>query len=116
MYKSLVAWVDDMYASSRIAKLVSDNSYNLELIDGLDIIKDKKLEILILDLSCIDDSTLSEIISFKNKNFFILLGFCNDLNHKLINYYYNMGFEIIMPRREFLNNLHFIFRNFFDAY
>ena len=114
--KTIIAWIDDFEASARIAKLVTENSYDLKLVNELELIKKINEEILIVDLNCIDDNDLWNLSNIKGNNFFVLLGFCKELTADLINYYSSLGCDIVLQRKEFLNNLHSIIRKAFHAY
>ena len=57
-------------------------------------------EILILDLVSIKEVVFKKIIEHKNKQYFMLLGFCEEVNGPLKNYYEDLGCDIILQRHD----------------
>ena len=113
--KTIIAWVDDIEASARIVQLVTESSYDLELINELELIKRMDARVLIVDLNCISEHDLQGLMKYKKNNFFILLGFSKELSADLINYHSSLGCDIVLQRKEFLNNLNSIVKKAFHA-
>ena len=113
--KTIIAWVDDIEASAKIVQLVSVSSYGLELVNELELIKEMDVRVLIVDLNCISKHDFQGLMEYKKNNFFILLGFSRELSADLINYHSRLGCDIILQRKEFLNNLNSIVKKAFHA-
>tara|TARA_Y100000590_G_scaffold353249_1_gene406088 strand:- start:966 stop:1319 length:354 start_codon:yes stop_codon:yes gene_type:complete len=112
---TIIVWLDGIEVGAKIAKLATINSYDLELVDEIDSLGKLNGGVLIVDLNCINDHVLQNISKLKGHNFFTLLGFYHDLTSDVINNYSNFGFDIILERKEFLNNLDPIVEKAFHA-
>ncbi|MEE2859073.1 MAG: hypothetical protein VX820_05090 [Candidatus Neomarinimicrobiota bacterium] len=113
--KTIIAWVDDIETSARLLKLVADNFYDIEFLNELELVKRVDARVLVVDLNCINEFDLQSLMKYKKNNFFILLGFIKELSADLINYHTSLGCDIVLQRKEFLNNINSIVKKAFHA-
>ncbi len=112
----IIAWMDDLQMSAHLAKLSTTHSYNLQFCDSIDqIFKIKGPYALIIDLNYTTEEDLQGIVALKKKYKITIMGYCQELNGPLLNYFKKMGCEIVYKRFELMKNLGAILNNIFDG-
>ena len=112
----IIAWMNDMQMSAHLAKLSTIHSYDLQFIDTInEIIEAKEDAVLIVDLNSMSVNDLKKMSDLKMDNNLTFLGFCEELNGALINYFKEMGCDIVFKRYEFMKNMGSILNKIFNA-
>ena len=70
---------------------------------------------MIIDLNSTSEDDLREIVA-SNKNHNVkLIGYCQEINGPLLNYFKEMGCEMVFKRYELMKNLGSILNKLFNA-
>ena len=113
---SIIAWMDDIQMSAHLAKISTTHSYSLQFCDTISQISDiSHTAALIIDLSSTSEKELKRIVESKKNDNIILMGFCKELNGSLINYFKEMGCDMVFKRNELMKNLGSILNKIFNA-
>ena len=114
--KHIIAWMDDLQLSAHLAKFASTHSYNLEFRDTVDEISEiSGVVVLIIDLNSISEIELKKLVALRQNQSFTFLGFCEELNGTLINYFNSMGCDMVFKRYELMKNIGSILNKLFNA-
>ena len=112
----IIAWMDDLQLGSHLAKLSTTHSYKLEFRDTVDGISEVLgAEVLIIDLNSISEKDLKKLKELKQDRSFTCLGFCQEINGPLINYFTEMGCDMVLKRYELIKNLGSILHKIFNG-
>ena len=112
----IIAWMDDLQMSAHLAKLSTIHSYSLEFRDTVDEIAEADgADVLIIDLNNISTKDLKKLDALKLDRNLTFLGFCEELNGPLINYFKDMGCDLVFKRYELMKNMGSILNNIFNA-
>ena len=110
------AWMDDLQMSAHLAKISTAHSYDLQFCDSISKISEVlEPSALIIDLSSTSKEDLQSIVSIKKNDNLTIMGYCQELNGPLLNYFKEMGCEIVYKRYELMKNLGGILKKIFDA-
>ena len=112
----IIAWMDDLQMSAHLAKISTTYSYQLQFCDAIAQISDiSEPAALIIDLNSISEENLQRIVELKRIHNIIVMGYCQELDGPLLNYFKKMGCEIVFKRSELIKNLGSILNKIFDA-
>ena len=112
----IIAWMDDLQMSAYLAKISTTYSYQLMFCDAIDQISDiSKHAVLIIDLNYISEENLQRIVELKQIHNVEVIGYCQEINGPLLNYFRKMGFEMVFKRSEIIKNLGSILNKILDA-
>ena len=112
----IIAWMDDLQMSAHLAKLSTIHSYDLAFSDTIDAILGISAgEVLIIDLNSISEKDLKQLDKLRIKLRLTFLGFCEEINGPLVNYFKEMGCDFVFKRYELMKNLGSILNQIFNA-
>ena len=112
----IIAWLDDLQRSAYLAKISTTHSYELQFCDTIPKIADKLIPtVVIIDLSSTSEVDLQRIVSSQHNHNITLIGYCQELNGPLLNYFKEMGCKMVFKRYELMNNLGPILSQIFNA-
>ena len=112
----IIAWLDDLQMSAHLAKISTIHEYKLQFCDTITQLSDiSDPTALIIDLSSTSEDELQRIVALKNNHYITLMGYCQDLNGPLTNYFKEMGYEMIFKRYDLMKNLGSIMNKIFNA-
>tara|TARA_B100000315_G_C14246282_1_gene437598 strand:+ start:207 stop:563 length:357 start_codon:yes stop_codon:yes gene_type:complete len=112
----IIAWLDDLQMSAHLAKISTTHSYTLQFCDTISEISDfTSPTAMIIDLNSISEDDLRKIVVSKQNHNVTLMGYCQDLNGPLFNYFKEMGCEMVFKRYELMKNLGSILNKIFNA-
>ena len=112
----IIAWMDDLQMSAHLAKISTTHSYDLQFCDSIDQISEiAGPSALIIDLSYTTEEDLQGIVALKENYKITIMGYCQELNGPLLNYFKQMGCEIVYKRYELMKNLGGILKKIFDV-
>ena len=113
---NIIACMDDLQMSAHLAKISTAYSYTLQFCDTISQISDiSHTTALIIDLSNTSENELQRIVESKKNDNIIVMGFCKELNGSLINYFKEMGCDMVFKRYELMKNLGSILKKIFNA-
>ena len=70
---------------------------------------------MIVDLNCTSGNELQRIVELKQNKNITLMGYCQELNGPLLNYFKEMGCEMVFKRYDLMKNLGSILKAVFNA-
>ena len=112
----IIAWMDDLQMSAHLAKIANTHLYQLQFCDAITPISDiSEPAALIIDLNSTSEDELQRIVALKQNHYITLMGYCQDLNGPLMNYFKEMGYEMIYKRYDLMKNLGSIMNKIFNA-
>ena len=112
----IIAWMDDLQMSAHLAKIATTHSCQLQFCDAIAQISDiSGPAALIIDLNSISEENLQRIVESKRFQNIIVMGYCQELNDPLLNYFKKMGCEMVFKRSELIKNMGSILNKIFDA-
>ena len=115
-YNCIIAWMDDLQMSAHLAKISTTHSYDLQFCDSIAQISEiAGPSALIIDLSYTTEEDLQGIVGLKENYKITIMGYCQGLNGPLLNYFKQMGCEIVYKRFELMKNLGGILKKIFDV-
>ena len=112
----IIAWLDDLQMSAQLAKISTINAYELQFCDKITQLSDiSDPTALIIDLNSTSEQNLQRIVAFRENHNITLMGYCQELNGPLINYFKGIGCEMVFKRYELMKNLGSILNQIFNA-
>ena len=112
----IIAMLDDLQMSAHLAKISTTYAYELDFCDTISQISYKSSPTaIIIDLNSTSEDDLHQIVASKQNHKITLMGYCQELNGPLLNYFKEMGCEMVFKRYEFMKNLGPILNNIFNA-
>ena len=112
----IIAWVDDLQMSAHLAKISTTHSYALQFCDTISEISDfTSPTAIIIDLNSISEDNLQKVLVSRQNHNVTLMGYCQDLNGPLFNYFKEMGCEMVFKRNELMKNLGSILNKIFNV-
>ena len=112
----IIAWMDDLQMSAHLAKISTIHSYALQFCDTISQISDlSHTTAFIIDLNNMSEDELRRIVASKKNHNITLMGYCKKLNGSIINYFKEMGCDMVFGRNELMKNLGSILNKIFNA-
>ena len=112
----IIAWMDDLQMSAHLAKISTTHSYDLKFCESISQISEiLKPSALIIDLNSVSKEDLQAIVTLKKNDNITIMGYCQEVNGPLLNYFKEFGCEIVYKRFELMKNLGGILQKIFDA-
>jgi len=112
----IIAWMDDLQMSAHLAKISTTNSYELQFCDQISQISNiSNPTVMIIDLNSTSEDNLIGIVASKYNHNITIMGYYQGLNGPLLNYFKEMGCEMVFKRYELMKNLGSILNNIFNA-
>ena len=112
----IIAWLDDLQMSAHLAKISTTHSYDLQFCDTISQIPYISTPAaMIIDLNSISEDDLQQIVASKKNHDITLMGYCQELNGPLLNYFKEIGCEMVFKRHDLMKNLDTILKNIFNA-
>ena len=103
---TVVAQLDDLQISARLAKVCTTHSYDLHFWEkDTDFPTSLKKSVLILQLNGLNEDDLSQISSMKADGGLTIIGFSENMDKNIINYFKKWGFHMVIRRKDLLKNL-----------
>ena len=113
----IIAWMDDLQMSAHLAKISTTHSYELHFCDQISQISNiSNHAAMIIDLNSLSEDDLHRIVLSIQERNITLIGYCQELNGPLLNYFKDMGCEIVFKRYELIKNLESILHKIFHAF
>ena len=112
----IVAILDDLQMSVHLAKISTTYAYELNFCDKISQISYKSSPTaIIIDLNSTSEEDLQKIVASTQNHNITIMGYCQELNSPLLNYFKEMGCEVVFKRYELMKNLGQILSNLFNA-
>ena len=112
----IIAWMDDLQMSAHLAKISTTHSYQFQFCDAIAQISDiSEPAALIIDLNSISEENLQRLVELKQMHNIAVMGYCQELNGPLLNYFKEMGCEMVFNRYELMKNLGSILNQIFNG-
>ena len=102
----VIAQLDDLQISARLAKVCTTHSYDLHFWEkDTDFPANLNKSVLILQLNGLNEDDLSRISSMKVDGELTIIGFSENMDKNIINYFKRWGFHMVILRQDLLKNL-----------
>ena len=112
----VVAQLDDLQISARLAKVCTTHSYDLHFWEkDTDFPTSLNKSVLILQLNGISEDDLSRISSMKENRELTIIGFSENMDKNIVNYFKQWGFHMVIRRKDLLNNLSSLLGKIFNG-
>lgn len=117
MNKYLIyAWLDDLQMSSRLAKLSSLHSYDLNFLgDDFIVIENTIPTVLIVDLLRLSGNDLNNLNNIPKTELLTIIGYLHQMAAPQVKYFKDYGCHLVIGRNELLKNLSSIIKKIFHA-
>ena len=113
---TVVAQLDDLQISARLAKVCTTHSYDLHFWEkDTDFPSSLNKSVLILQLNGLNEDDLSRISSLKENRELTIIGFSENMDKNIINYFKQWGFHMVIRRKDLLKNLSSLLGKIFNA-
>jgi len=113
---TVIAQLDDLQISVRLAKVCTTHSYDLHFWEkGTDFPVSLNKSVLILQLNGIREDDLSRISSMKENRELTIIGFSENMDKKIVNYFKKWGFHMVIRRKDLLKNLSSLLKKIFNG-
>tara|TARA_B100000029_G_scaffold478620_1_gene524899 strand:+ start:1795 stop:2160 length:366 start_codon:yes stop_codon:yes gene_type:complete len=100
---------NDLEITSKLAKICNNYGYNLQLLDGIELINNlNEITILILQIDNSKNYIEKKIKSINTSHKISIISYTDTINNKLIQHYKKIGCSLILRRSELLRNIHSI--------
>ena len=112
----VVAQLDDLQISARLAKVCTTHSYDLHFWEkDTDFPSSLNKSVLILQLNGISEDDLSRISSMKENRELTIIGFSENMDKNIVNYFKQWGFYMVIRRKDLLKNLSSLLGKIFNG-
>ena len=112
----VVAQLDDLQISARLAKVCTTHSYDLHFWEkDTDFPANLNKSVLILQLNGLNEDDLSRISSMKADGELTIIGFSENMDKNIIKYFKKWGFHMVIRRKDLLNNIVSLLENIFNG-
>ena len=112
----VVAQLDDLQISARLAKVCTTRSYDLHFREkDTDFPANLNKSVLILQLNGLNEDDLSQISSMKADGELTIIGFSENMDKNIINYFKQWGFHMVIRRKDLLKNLSSLLEKIFNG-
>ena len=102
----VIAQLDDLQISARLAKVCTTHSYDLHFWEkDTDFPSSLNKSVLILQLNGISEDDLSRISSMEENRELAIIGFSENMDKNIVNYFKQWGFHMVIRRKDLLKNL-----------
>ena len=113
---TVVAQLDNLQISARLAKVCTTHSYDLYFWEkDTDFPSSLNKSVLILQLNGISEDDLSRISSLKENRELTIIGFSENMDKNIINYFKQWGFHMVIRRKDLLKNLSSLLGKIFNG-
>ena len=113
---TVVAQLDDLQISARLAKVCTTHSYDLHFWEkDTDFPTSSNKSVLILQLNGLNEDDLSRISLLKENGDLTIIGFSENMDKDIINYFKQWGFHMVIRRKDLLNNLSSLLGKLFNG-
>ena len=113
---TVIAQLDDLQISARLAKVCTTHSYDLHFWEkDTDFPANLNKSVLILQLSGISEDDLSQISSMKENRELTIIGFSENMDKNIVNYFKQWGFHMVIRRKDLLKNLSSLLGKIFNG-
>lgn len=103
---TVYAWLNDLQMSSRLAKICTTHSYNLEFVDNCKLIQsDFENDILVIQLNGLNEVELAEVKFIKERAQFTIIGYGENMDNTMVKYFKESGCDIVLRRTDLIKNL-----------
>ena len=113
---TVIAQLDDLQISARMAKVCTTHSYDLYFWEkDTNFPTNLKKSVLILQLNGLNEDDLSRISSMKADGELTIIGFSENTDKNIINYFKKWGFHMVIRRKDLLKNLSSLLGKIFNG-
>ena len=113
---TVIAQLDDLQISARLAKVCTTHSYDLHFWEkDTDFPANLNKSVLILQLNGLNEDDLSRISSMKENRELTIIGFSENMDKNIVNYFKKWGFHMVIRRKDLLNNIVSLLENIFNG-
>ena len=113
---TVVAQLDDLQISARLAQVCTTHSYDLNFWEkDTDFPTNLNKSVLILQLNGLNEDDLSRISSMKADGELTIIGFSENMDKNIINYFKKWGFHMVIRRKDLLKNLSSLLGKIFNG-
>jgi hypothetical protein len=113
---TVIAQLDDLQISTRLAKVCTTHSYDLHFWEkDTDFPASLNKSVLIFQLNGISEDDLSRISSKKENRELTIIGFSEIMDKNIVNYFKQWGFHMVIRRKDLLKNLSSLLGNIFNG-
>ena len=113
---TVIAQLDDLQISARLAKVCTTHSYDLHFWEkDTDFPANLNKSVLILQLNGLNEDDLSRISSLKENRELTIIGFSENMDKDIVNYFKQWGFHMVIRRKDLLKNLSSLLGKIFNG-
>ena len=113
---TVIAQLDDLQISARLAKVCTTHSYDLHFWEkDTDFPANLNKSVLILQLNGLKEDDLSRISSMKENRELTIIGFSENMDKNIVNYFKQWGFHMVIRRKDLLKNLSSLLGKIFNG-
>ena len=113
---TVIAQLDDLQISTGLAKVCTTHSYELHFWEkDTDFPANLNKSVLILQLNGLNEDDLSRISSMKADGELTIIGFSENMDKNIINYFKQWGFHVVIRRKDLLKNLSLLLGKIFNG-
>ena len=113
---TVIAQLDDLQISARLAKVCTTYSYDLHFWEkDADFPSSLNKSVLIRQLNGISEDDLSRISSLKENRELTIIGFSDNMDKNIVNYFKQWGFHMVIRRKDLLKNLSSLLGKIFNG-
>ena len=112
----VIAQLDDLQISARLAKVCTTHSYDLHFWEkDTDFPTSLNKSVLILQLNGLKEDELARVSSVKVKEELTIIGFSENMDKNIINYFKQWGLHMVIRRQDLLKNIGSLLKKIFDG-
>ena len=113
---TVVAQLDDLQISARLAKVCTTRSYDLHFWEkDTDFPANLNKSVLILQLNGLNEDDLSRISSMKADGELTIIGFSENMDKNIVNYFKQWDLHMVIRRKDLLKNLNSLLGKIFNG-
>ena len=112
----VVAQLDDLQISARLAKVCTTYSYALHFWEkDTDFPTSLNKSVLIFQLNGLNEDDLSRISSMKADGELTIIGFSENMDKNIVNYFKQWGFHMVIRRQDLHKNISSLLEKIFNG-
>ena len=113
---TVVAQLEDLQISARLAKVCTTRSYDLHFWEkDTDFPANLNKSVLILQLNGLNEDDLSRISSMKADGELTIIGFSENMDKNIVNYFKQWDFHMVIRRKDLLKKLNSLLGKIFNG-
>ena len=116
MNNTVIVQLDDLQISASLAKICTAHSYDLNFWEkDTDFPTGLNKSVLILQLNGLHEDELARIASLEVGDELTIIGFSENVDKDIINYFQHWGIDMVIRRQDLLKNIGSLLKKIFDG-